>query len=298
VSKCRFGVAKVKFLGHEISQSGVSADPDRIAAILQYPPPRNQKQLRQFLGTCNFHNRFIIGYAEYVAPLLPLLKKGTKWKWTIQEQESFERLRRSFANSLQLAHPAEGKPYELYTDASKVGISAILCQRSDNDELLIISTASRVITAIEQRYSICELELLAIVYALKKFRIYVIGHHVKVYTDNKALSFLKKCSLTSDRVTRWVLQLQEYDLQINHISGAKNFFADALSRNPVGLTPELRKFQRKRQEINVAKIQLDINQSVLQQMKNLQGLQQADPHLQEIIAKFKLNRTNMLSSII
>jgi hypothetical protein len=75
VRKCRFGVAKVKFLGHEISQSGVTADPDRIAAILQYPPPRNQKQLRQFLGTCNFHNRFIIGYAEYVAPLLPLLKK-------------------------------------------------------------------------------------------------------------------------------------------------------------------------------------------------------------------------------
>jgi hypothetical protein len=152
----------------------VSADPGRIAAILQYPPPKNQKQLRQFLGTCNFHNRFIIGYAEYVAPLLPLLKKGIKWKWTLQEEQNFERLRSSFANSLQLAHPTEGKSYELYTDASKVGISAILCQISEDGEILLISTASRVITAIEQRYSICELELLAIVYALKKFRVYVV----------------------------------------------------------------------------------------------------------------------------
>jgi hypothetical protein len=109
-----------------------------------------------------------------------------------------------------------------------------------------------------------------------------------VYTDNKALSFLKKCSLTSDRVTRWVLQLQEYDLQINHISGARNFFADVLSRNPVRLTPELKKCQRKRQEINVAKIKLEINQSALQQMKNLQGLQQADPYLQEIIGKVQV----------
>jgi hypothetical protein len=166
-----------------------------------------------------------------------------------------------------------------------VGISAILCQRSDTDETLVISTASRVITSIEKRYSICELELLAIIYTLKKFRVYVVGHHVKVYTENKALYFLKKCSLTSNRVTRWVLQLQEYDLQINHISGARNFFADILSRNPVGLTPELRRFQRKRQEINVAKINLEINQTVLQQMKNLQGLQQADPYLQETIGK-------------
>jgi hypothetical protein len=166
VSKCRFGVARVKFLEHEISQDGVSADPGRIAAILQYPPPKNQKQLRQFLGTCTFHNRFIIGYTEYVAPLLPLLKKGVRWKWTSQEQQSFEELRSSFANNLQLVHPTEGKSYELYTDASKVGISAILCQRNDDDKILVISTASRVITAIEQRYSICELELLVIVYVI------------------------------------------------------------------------------------------------------------------------------------
>jgi transposase InsO family protein len=289
VNKCKFGAAKVKFLGHEISQVGVSPDFNRMEAILQYPPPKNQKQLRQFLGTCNFHNRFIVKYAEHVAPLLPLLKKGVRWKWTPYLQQAFQYLRNCFANSLQLAHPSENRTDDIHTDASKVGVSAILSQKGDPGETLIISTASRVLTSVEQKYSICELGLLAIVYALRKFRIYVIGHPVTVYTDNKALSFLKKCSLTSNRVTRWVLQLQEYDLQINHISGAKNFFADVLSRNPVGMTPELKRLQRKRQEINVTKINLQINQAAPKQLKNLFGLQQADLHLQEIMGKVQEN---------
>jgi hypothetical protein len=198
VSKCKFGVAKVRFLGHEISEAGVTADPCRLEAILQYPPPKNQKQLRQFLGTCNFHNRFIMKYAEYVAPLLPLLKKGTKWEWKNDQRLAFQNLRSRFANSLQLSHPSEERRYEIHTDASKVGISAILSQKNDIGETFIISTASRVLTSVEQRYTIWELELLAIVYALKKCRVYVVGHPVTVYTDNKALSFLKKCSLTSD----------------------------------------------------------------------------------------------------
>jgi hypothetical protein len=80
--KCRFCREEVKFLGHRIDRTGVSADPDRIQAILHYPAPRNSKQLKQFLGTCNFHSRFIIGYANYVAPLTPLLKQGVKWTWT------------------------------------------------------------------------------------------------------------------------------------------------------------------------------------------------------------------------
>ena len=78
-AKCRFCREEVKFLGHRIDRTGVSADPDRVAAILKYPAPRNSKQLRQFLGTCNFHSRFIISYADYIAPLTPLLKQGVKW---------------------------------------------------------------------------------------------------------------------------------------------------------------------------------------------------------------------------
>jgi hypothetical protein len=113
---------------------------------LNYPSPRNQKQLRQFLGTCNFHNRFIVKYSEYVAPLLPLLKKGIKWTWNQEMEKAFQTLRDCFARSIQLAHPREELPYEIHTDASKVGISAILSQKDELGEMLIISTASRVLT--------------------------------------------------------------------------------------------------------------------------------------------------------
>ena len=86
----------------------------------------------------------------------------------------------------------------------------------------------------EQRYSTCEQELLAIVYALQKFRIYVFGHKIMLYTD-KSLSYLHKCALTSKRVARWVIELQHYDIQIHHITGMSNYLADVLSRNPAGL---------------------------------------------------------------
>jgi hypothetical protein len=127
-AKCRFCQKEIKFLGHRITNMGVSADSGRIEAILKYPAPRNMKQLRQLLGTCNFDSTFIVGYSNYVAPLLPLLKGGNKWKWTKEMQTAFEALRESFANSIQLVHPREDLPYLVYTDASKLGISAILIQ--------------------------------------------------------------------------------------------------------------------------------------------------------------------------
>jgi hypothetical protein len=126
INKCNFCRKEVKFLGHIINETGVLADPERIEAILKYPIPRNCKQLRQFLGICNFHSRFIVGYANYAAPLYSLLKQGIKWEWTSELQESFSKLRESFAYSIQLVHPSHEKPYEIYTDASKVGVSAIL----------------------------------------------------------------------------------------------------------------------------------------------------------------------------
>jgi hypothetical protein len=190
---------------------GVSADPDRVAAILKYPVPKNAKQL-QLLGTCNFHSRFICGYANYVGPLLPLLKQGTKWKWTEEMQLAFEELRTSFAHSVHLVHPRPELPYAIYTDASKLGIGSVLMQESVSGEKLIVSTASRVLSSTEQEYSTCEEELLAVVYALQKFRVYIFGNKVTIYSDNKAMSFLKKCSLTYNRDTRWVMHIQEYDL--------------------------------------------------------------------------------------
>jgi hypothetical protein len=116
-NKCRLCKDEVKFLGHHIDRTGVSADP--VLAILNYPAPRYTKQLRQFLGTCGFHSRFIIGYANYVAPLTALLKQGAGWAWTNEAQEAFLRLWQSFARSIHLVNPRDEAPYAIYTDASK-----------------------------------------------------------------------------------------------------------------------------------------------------------------------------------
>jgi hypothetical protein len=103
-SKCNFCRTELSFL------RGVTPCPKRIEAILSYPLPKNQKQLRQFLGVCNYHHRFITGYADYVTPLLALLKKGTKWKWTPELQRAFETLRAKFADSIHLVHPDVSLP--------------------------------------------------------------------------------------------------------------------------------------------------------------------------------------------
>jgi hypothetical protein len=142
---------EVTFLGHKINEVGVRPDPQRIAIVLKYPVPRNQKQLRQFLGSCNFHSKFMIDYTNYVGPLLPLLKKGVAWSWTEEMQAAFETLRAQFAHSIQLIHPDENLPYCVYTDACQYGISGILIQRNSEGKPYIVSTTSRVLSITEQK---------------------------------------------------------------------------------------------------------------------------------------------------
>jgi hypothetical protein len=111
-----------------ISEKGVDPCPKRIEAILSYPPPKNQKQLRQFLGVCSYRHRFIIRYADFVSPLLALLKKGTKRKWAPELQGAFETLSAKFAENIHLVHPDVSLPYTINTAASELAIGTTLCR--------------------------------------------------------------------------------------------------------------------------------------------------------------------------
>ena len=164
--------------------------------------------MRKFLGICNFHQQFILSYSSYVETLLVLLRKGNKWKWTDALQQAFKTLRTKFAHSIQLMHPDENKGWNINSDASGRAIGSVLLQERDDGGYNIVSTASRVLNQTEQRYTTCE-ELLAIVYALQRFRIYIYGRKVTLFTDNKALSFLHRCVITSNRVAGWMVQIQE-----------------------------------------------------------------------------------------
>jgi hypothetical protein len=146
-SKCNFCKPEIKFLGHNICDKTVKADPERIEAILRYPVQKNQKQLRKFLGVCNFHQQFIVNYASYVEPLLVLLRKGNKWNWSSTLQNVFETYRAKFAESIHLVHPDEEKGYIINTDASGNAISEVLLQKSGDGHYNIVSTASRIPSA-------------------------------------------------------------------------------------------------------------------------------------------------------
>jgi hypothetical protein len=210
-----------------------------------------------------------------------MLKKWVKWKWTAHLQQAFEELRAQFANSIHLIHANDELPYSIYTDASKFAIGALLMQTDENGETYIVSTASRVLTATERKYSTCKQELLAIFYALK-FRIYVFGHKILLRTDNKALSFLQKCTMTSNRIARWVLQLQEYDIEISHISGTQNYLADMISRNPAVLTPEQIKHLTRPRDIMVATIKLNVDSQVKKELKELAAFQDKYPYIKTL----------------
>jgi hypothetical protein len=266
-------------------------DPQRIEAILNYPPPRNQKQLRKFLGVCNFHQQFIVSYAEYVAPLLSLLRKGNKWIWTSTFQSTFECLREKFANSAHLVQPDDSRDYIINSDASKIAIAAVLMQKDHAGNTNIVSTASRVLTQTEQRYTTCELELLATVFALQRFRRYIYGHKVILNTDNKALTFLQKCVVTSNRVARWVMEIEQYDIEIRHIRGVDNGLADLFSRNPAQLSAtEISKLKNPDQ-IMVHSIQLGIDDSVKRELKKLATLQDTDPRIQSLKERLQSHST-------
>jgi hypothetical protein len=249
---------------------------------MSYPVPKNQKQLRQFLGTCNSHQHFIVNYSRYIAPLTPLLKKGLRWKWTSDHQIAFEELHENFAKSIHLTHLQGDFPYVIYTDASQFAIAAVLMQVDEEGHTAIISTASHVQSPIERRYSTCEQELLGIIFALQKFRIFIYGSKITVNSDNKALSFIGRCIITSNRIALWVMQLQEHDLEIAHIAVGKNHFADALSRNPTGLTREQITTLTRPRELLVAAVNLNIDTSLKRDLRNLAILQTQDTQLLEL----------------
>jgi hypothetical protein len=131
-TKCQFCKPQIKFLGHIISDEGVKADRERIEAILRYPVPKNQRELRKFLGIYNFHQQFILNYSSYAETLLILLRNGKKWQWTDALQEAFETFRATFAHSIQLIHPDEQNGWITNVDASGHAVGSVVLPERDD----------------------------------------------------------------------------------------------------------------------------------------------------------------------
>lgn len=154
--KSQLSRQEINYLGFILSTQGISAVPDKIAAIMNFPRPRNQKQLKAFLGLTNFYNRFTDRYAITTQPLMQLLKKGNKYKWTDQLESHFQQVKRLFTETTMLHHPNPAKRYYLQTDASNYALGGQLFQIDENGHKAVVAFTSRTFKGAELNYSTTE----------------------------------------------------------------------------------------------------------------------------------------------
>ncbi|XGW21243.1 hypothetical protein V3C99_004304, partial [Haemonchus contortus] len=222
---------RITFLGHEISGASYSPAARNVRAIEQFPTPTTTKAVKGFVGMANFFRKFIPNFALVAAPLYALLKDKAKFVWGPEQQEAFERLKLQLTSKPCLGFPQD-KEFFLHTDGSQYAVGAALFQRhSDTDpQFVAIGYFSKTLSESQQKWSPTHIELFAIVSALRFFRPTIYGNHTTIYSDHRPLTFLLKHNKTHDNLTRWVVELQSYDVSIEYLKGSSNVVADALSR--------------------------------------------------------------------
>ena len=229
IDKYSFLQKEIKYLGHIITENGVKPNPEKINAILNYPIPKTQKQIKAFLGLVGYYRKFIRNFADITKPLTKCLKKGEKIIESPAFIQAFEQCKTLLINEPILQYPDFNKEFIITTDASNVALGAVLSQGKLFTDRPV-QYASRTLSETEQRYSTIEKELLAIVYAVKTFRPYIYGRHFKIYTDHRPLVWLWKLKEPNSKLMRWKLKLEEYDFEVIYKKGKYNTNADALSR--------------------------------------------------------------------
>ena len=234
---------ETKWLRHEINENGIKPNEEKVEAILKLKAPEITKDLKSFLGAIQYMAKFLPKLSERTDRLTKLLKKYELWKWGQEQETDFNRIKQMLTEGPCLAHYAKDKDNMVTTEASKTGLGITLWQNQNDGNIKPIAYGSRYLNETEKKFSISELELQAVVWRLEKFRFYLHGRKVYLYTDHQALEPLTKrnrCNKQySTRLTRWLDRLAHVDIAIQHIAGSNLKFMDYLSRNPVGgATPE------------------------------------------------------------
>ena len=170
-----------------INEDGISPDPSTVQKIINFPQPRTVKGLRSFLGLAGYYRKFVKGFSQIAAPLFKLLRNNITFTWTIDQEEAFNKLKKLLTTAPILIYPDFTKKFYLYTDAFDSGLGAVLSQKDNQNRERVIAYSSVSLKPAETRYSTTEKEALAIVWAVRQFRHYLLGTTFEIITDHNAL---------------------------------------------------------------------------------------------------------------
>ena len=230
--KSEFAKATVVYLGHKVGHGSISPKDSNVKAILELTAPRDRRGIRKFLGMIGYYRRFIRNFSVIASPLTNLLRKQVKFVWNKECEKSFNALKAVIINYPILRSPDFSRSFELYIDASDLGVGAMLTQESKEGSKHPVAYFSRKLTGAQKKYSTVEKETLGLILALQHFEVYLGGAKwpVRVFTDHNPLKFLNRFKTKNQRLLRWSILLQEWNLDIHHVPGKDNVIPDVLSR--------------------------------------------------------------------
>lgn len=229
--KCRLLQREVSFLGHRVSGAGIMTEPDKVAAVRDWPTPTDVHRLRSFLGLASYYRRFVAGFSTVAAPMFNLLRKDTPYKWGPDQDAAFHQLKQALCKDPVLVAPDPELPFILDTDASDTGLGAVLSQLTPEGER-VVAYHSRTLDKPEKNYCVTRRELLVVIDAVNHFKHILCGLPFTIRTDHAALKWLMSFKEPEGQVARWIEQLQAFQFTIQHRAGESHTNADSLSRRP------------------------------------------------------------------
>ncbi|GKC47683.1 putative reverse transcriptase domain-containing protein [Tanacetum coccineum] len=232
-SKCEFWIPKVQFLGHVIDSQGIHVDPAKIESIKDWASPKTPTEIRQFLGLACNYRRFIEGFSKVAKTMTKLTQKKVAFEWGDKQEAAFQTLKDKLYSAPILALPQGAENFIVYCDTSHKGLGAVLMQNEK-----VIAYASRQLKIYEKNYTTHDLELGAVLFALKFWRHYLYGTKCTVFTDHKSLQHILDQKELNMRQRRWLELLSDYDCEIRYQPGKANIVADALSPQIEAQKPE------------------------------------------------------------
>jgi len=223
-SKCKF--FKIQYLGHVISKDGISIDPDKIKAIINWHVPKDVHGVISFMGITGYYRKFIEGFSKIANPITSLQKKGRKFVWDLKCEESFKKLKELLTTAPIIIIEDPHQDFVVCTDACNEGLGGVLTQEGH-----VIGYESRKLKIHERNYATYDLEPAIVIHDLKMWHHYLIGRRFVLMSNNISLKYLFDQQNLNARKARWLAFLNDYDFEIKHIKGKENKVVDALSRS-------------------------------------------------------------------